>query len=294
MPFTVESERPLARSLRAVGKALAEAARDDLVHLDDDPVAAVHDARRVIRSLRAVLKLVRPALDGQEYRRQNEMLRRASGLLSAHRDAHVLATALEKLLASDPPHLDGLDRSSLADFRESLDAASQHTKQPLTSAAAAALEEINRFDAALDRWPRKGCLPEFAAGFRKTLRRAKRAVRRASANPAPDTLHILRKRTKDARSQFRVLMPLAPKRFSTLEQLCSRVCSLLGESRDQFLLAEACGRCMASDPALRCIAGVVREAALRRSDALAAAAIEAAHTATAYSPRKLAGRLLAR
>ena len=58
MPFAVDPDRPLARSLARVGRGLVAAARDSLSHLADDPVLAVHDARRDIRVSRAVLRLM--------------------------------------------------------------------------------------------------------------------------------------------------------------------------------------------------------------------------------------------
>ena len=286
MPFAVDPDRPLARALVRVARGLSAAARDNLTRLDADPVSAVHDARRDIRAARAALRLMRFAIGEETYREQNEILRRAARLLSAHRDAHVLTGAFDELFGAAKPGADP------GEVRAALGGLGGADDQPLTMAAASALLELGRFDAALDGWPRSGkdLSDQIAEGFAHTLRRARRRVRRAQADSCAANLHDLRKRAKDARDQLRILMPLAPKRFGRIEKRLNRVTDLLGLGRDQLLLAAALGRVAAERPELALDAARFRDAALALHHELAERALAAAGKVNA-PPRKTARRL---
>lgn len=292
MAFAVDPDRPLGRALRSVGKALAAAARDDLLLVGEDPVAAVHDARREIRSARAVVKLVRVSVGPKEYARQNGALRRAGRQLSSHRDAHVLGSAFDRLLGHDP----SLEEESTLRLRELLTAVGEGSGQALPLAAAAALAELDAFDEGISMWPRKGRVVEInvATGFERTLRRVRRATELAAEEPTADALHTLRKRAKDAREQLRTLMPLVPKRYGKLERRYTRLCSLLGEGCDQVVLARACERLGAENPELAEAIERVRGAAIARFERVGVAALAEARAVTERSPRKIAGRLLER
>ncbi|MEA2297262.1 MAG: hypothetical protein QOF77_198, partial [Solirubrobacteraceae bacterium] len=64
---------------------------------DEDPVDAVHEARKSIKKTRALLRLVRPGLPKRVYRSENRTLRDAARLISGARDADVMVETVEKL-----------------------------------------------------------------------------------------------------------------------------------------------------------------------------------------------------
>lgn len=289
MPFAVDPDRPLARSLARVGRAQVATARDSLGHLADDPVLAVHDARRDIRVSRAVLRLMRCVIGDGAYHEQHDLLRRAAALLSAHRDAHVLGGAFDRLLevAGDPaPDLSARVRAVLVGDGEP-------GGQSLEMAGASAVLELERYDAAVDTWPWSGdgLDGQIAEGFAHTLRRARKRYRRAAAAPTAENLHELRKRAKDARDQLRVLMPRSPKRFAKLERRFDRVTDSLGLGRDQLLLADALESVAVAEPDLADAARTLREEALARCGALSRRALAAAEEIDA-PPRRTSRRLL--
>jgi CHAD domain-containing protein len=283
--FVVETDRPLARSLARAGLAMASTARDSLLRLEADPGAGVHDARRDIRSARAVLRLVRGLIGEEAYRAQQDMLRRAGRALSPHRDRHVLADALLALEPDAPDELrDALERSGEP---------AGSSEEPLRMAAASALLELERFEAAQGGWPRSGADDgAIAAGLARTLRRVRKAQRRAGERATVEALHEVRKRCKDARDQARVLMPLSPKRLGRLESACDDVADLLGEARDQWLLAEALegvGKAIAPD------APGLAERARARHDKLAARALAKAEARLGkLKPRATARKVVGR
>jgi CHAD domain-containing protein len=71
-----------------------------------DPAEAVHEARKDMKKLRSVLRLVRPVIGDSVYRQENRRFRDAGRILSDARDAKVRSTTLEQLserFRDDPP-----------------------------------------------------------------------------------------------------------------------------------------------------------------------------------------------
>ncbi len=289
MAFAVDPDRPVDRSLARIGRALVASAQDSLSHLAEDPVLGVHDARRDIRISRAVVRLMRQVIGEEAYHEQNARLRRAAGMLSAHRDAQVLASAFDRLIehAGDPaPEHSGA-------LREAITPGTTPATEPITLAAASALLELAGHDAAVDAWPRarEDADTLVAEGFAHTLRCARKSVERAGDHPTIAELHDLRKRSKDIRDQLRVLMPLAPKAFDKLQGRFDKVTDLLGEGRDQLLLADSLELAAAAHPDLAGAASALREAAIARHDTLARRALAAAQAIDA-PPGRTSRRLL--
>ena len=63
----------------------------------DDPVEAIHDARKRIKKTRALLRLARPGLKTKAYRRRNRELRDTGRGMSGTRDADVLVETVDAL-----------------------------------------------------------------------------------------------------------------------------------------------------------------------------------------------------
>src|SRR5262249_36409668 len=58
---------------------------------------AVHEARKCFKKIRAVLRLVKPAIARKDYRRENVCFRDAGRPLTEVRDAKILVETLDKL-----------------------------------------------------------------------------------------------------------------------------------------------------------------------------------------------------
>src|SRR5687768_16074016 len=94
-----ESER---KGIRRVAHGRTEDAVELLRDEEADPVEAVHEARKDMKKLRATLKLVRPVLGDETYRRENGRFRDAARALSDVRDAQVRAQTLDALAERFP------------------------------------------------------------------------------------------------------------------------------------------------------------------------------------------------
>ena len=63
----------------------------------DDIPTAIHDARRCLKRLRALLRLIRPALAESTYRREANRIAGIGKLLADARDQHVMQLTLAKI-----------------------------------------------------------------------------------------------------------------------------------------------------------------------------------------------------
>ena len=83
MPFRFKLTEPFEEGCRRIAREQIERAQCQL-KAPGDPVAAVHETRKSLKRLRALLRLVRPALGEQTYREENAQLRSIGGSLSRH------------------------------------------------------------------------------------------------------------------------------------------------------------------------------------------------------------------
>src|SRR3954468_16498217 len=82
--------------LRRVARQQLDAAADGLDR-PDDPVEAVHDARKRLKKTRALLRLARPAMRADAFRAYQRELRDQGRALSGARDADVMVETVDAL-----------------------------------------------------------------------------------------------------------------------------------------------------------------------------------------------------
>ena len=75
MSYGLTFDETPAESVRAGPARAARGRRGRRSPTGDDPVEAIHDARKRIKKTRALLRLARPGLKTKAYRRRNRELR---------------------------------------------------------------------------------------------------------------------------------------------------------------------------------------------------------------------------
>ena len=93
-------------------------ANDALEQLGKRGEKTVHEARKDLKKMRALLRLVRADLGKRTYRSENQRYRDAGRRLSAARDAEVKLETLSALQEHFPDQIDG---ESIKAFREALE-----------------------------------------------------------------------------------------------------------------------------------------------------------------------------
>lgn len=155
---------------------------------DKSPEDAVHTARKDIKKLRALMRLVRGELGDEVYRRESAAFRDAGRELADLRDADVMLATLDSLELPD----DGPLRQALEAHRIRTAAGA---REPAEAAAAVILA-----DAAerVPEWPLQSeGFDAFEDALRRVYRQGRRRMRSAREDPSAERLHDWRKRAKD-------------------------------------------------------------------------------------------------
>jgi CHAD domain-containing protein len=191
---------------------------------------AVHEARKSIKKVRAVLRLMSNEL-GDVAEAGNTLLRDLARNLSAQRDAAVLVDTFDSL--KDHLH----DPKPLAQFRTRLVRdRTQASRAPFPGAVAFALERVSE---RVRTWPLHTTgFAALAPGLGKAFHRARKAMVCARKNPTPQTLHEWRKRVKDHWYHMRLLEGVWTEPTRTYEKGLKDLETCLGDDHNLAVLRD--------------------------------------------------------
>lgn len=220
MAYRLEPHEPLSEGLRRVAAAELAGARASLEAAlrslpdgaDADRDAPIHDARKRLKKLRALVYLVRDDLGRAPAKRLNGRLREAGRALSALRDAGVMLKTLAALVAADaapqpPERAQRAVRRALKQHqRVAFDPVS--TRQRLESALAGVCSvqaEVATWPLA-DRW--EGVGARLRRGYREGRRAMASAYGERQGDLTDERFHTWRKAVKRLWYHLRLLHPL--------------------------------------------------------------------------------------
>jgi CHAD domain-containing protein len=256
----------------------------------EDHEQAVHEARKALKRLRALLRLSRDFIGDEVYKRENRTFRDAGRRLSPARDAQVLLETLDGLTARAGGEVpDG----AFARFRQHLERQAAGA-QPCADGDGEVVEVVTALSAArvrVDLWgiPDGGGPQSLGGGLQRVYRRGRRALHDAEADPTDEHLHELRKRAKDLWHATQLLGPAAGKRMKKVRRQAHRLSDLLGDDHDLAVLAQRAN----ADPHLFGEGELELLSALveRRREALKPRALSSGARLYRRTPRKLRRRL---
>jgi CHAD domain-containing protein len=225
MTFELQRQESLRKGLRRIVQEQLQGVLNQPRQLARDE--AVHDARKRLKRVRALLQLVRSVVKKSRYRNEDDAFRDIARPLSEVRDAQVLLETLAKVDQDD----------AVAAVYEELTARKRSLDEQnfLDSAAASIRETLPRASAWTDvpnRWASVG------KGLRRTYRRAHRAYADAVREPTIGKRHEWRKQIKYLRYQLEFLRPLRPKSLDKLVVQAEKLGELLGDDHDLALLEQ--------------------------------------------------------
>jgi CHAD domain-containing protein len=223
----------------AVPKGIARIARGRIDHAldelegrtDSTPEEAVHEARKDMKKLRAVVRLVRTEIGDDVYRRENACFRDAGQELSGVRDADVMLATLSKLEQEIPADAEG-------DLRQALEAHKLRTAAGTRGQAAVQVAEIlNTARRRIGRWPLdEDNFDAVAGGLERIYRRGRKDFRKARAEPTTENLHEWRKRVKDLWYHLTILRTAWPPVMDALADEAHGLSEYVGEDHDLAVL----------------------------------------------------------
>jgi CHAD domain-containing protein len=256
-------QRPRDRRLGIlVGESLADAlSRMALGQVDltlellarQDPatnVETIHETRKALKRLRALLRLLERELGSIEIARESDILRNTAQRLSGARDAEVMLATLDALIARHPRKLGR--RRGVRQLRKRLLAEQKHSQRatlgdPATRAAV--LTELYAFRGRVSTWqlaPRPGIalVEHDLTGIYKQGRKRHLRVLRGKGDRTV-VLHQWRKRVKDLRYAAEMLQRRdarkrrpSDQRLRELARRADTLGELLGEDHDLAVLAQ--------------------------------------------------------
>jgi CHAD domain-containing protein len=200
---------------------------------DSTAEEAVHEARKDMKRLRALIRLAGPELGDDAYARENATFRDAGRLLSGVRDADVMVGTLDGLLAGD-------GHAIPAEAGAGLHQALAKTGDESGERSLASAQAVELLEGAWDRvhdWPLE--LDGFEAledGLRRTYRRGRNAYRSARDEPSAEQLHEWRKRSKDLWYHHQLLQASWPEAMAPLADQAHELSDYLGDDHDLAVL----------------------------------------------------------
>jgi len=279
---TIRTDRPAGEALRRLARKTLAALAADL-----DRAAAtggVHGARKRLKFMRSLLRLMKPAIGKASFRKADRRLRAAAHAIAGARRAEAMQETVAKLRPRNRP-----DSPVLAELARLASSAHGHEAAPaaLLEAAAEARRNIEKLRGTINDWrlPKRNVAP-FVAGLRRAYAAARGKLRSGLAARDIARLHAARKSVIHHLHHLETLAPLWPEPIRQRTRELTRLRTALGDLNDleeleRLVVADA-GDCQAAR-------GVI---AARRARLLARSRRQAQRLFT-EKPAAFAGRVAA-
>ncbi len=200
---------------------------------------AVHEARKHLKKVRALIRLLRPVTGESFYKLENAAMRKAAERMSSIRDSHVRVQTIEKLIVKSgkrraPAAFARIRTAMAARLRQMME---ESEKEDWSKQAAADMEQAL---CRLDKWPLKRVTTKsIRSGLKAACKKARRALMVARGNATDANLHELRKRVKDLWYDLRLLGGGRPPPIQALTKRFRDLGQKLGDDHDLAMLLTA-------------------------------------------------------
>ena len=203
---------------------------------------AVHNARKALKRLRALLRSLRVAFPKKLFRAENRHIAATCRRISPLRDVHVQLRTLGKLKAAASPAGDHIRRQLLRQQSSFI------RRIPALRKTVRALLEVSR--QSLASWPlRKATAEDLASGLKRIYKQGREAFKTARKSPTPGHLHAWRKKTKSLGYGLEMIKNLGSGELSKMIRCSDILTVALGDDQDLFMVLRALDKEHRSNPA---------------------------------------------
>ncbi len=234
MAFRFKLNQPIKKEVRRLLISQIEKARAELDGESVQP-ANIHEARKSLKRIRSLLRLVRPALTKKTYDCEMNRFRQIAELLSPLRDRQILLETADKLDAASA----GTASGPLVFLRRLLNSNSENGPVHLNANAMIG-EARNRFNPAIKAARKIKIAPasmkSMIGGFEKTYGHGSRAFSAAYSKPDDEAFHDVRKAIQHHSRHLLLMAPAWPELFATLIENARTLAQLLGDDHDLSVL----------------------------------------------------------
>lgn len=246
--FALTPGESLAGGLRRLSVAQFEHALEGFADPSVPQDVAVHEMRKTNKRVRALLRMVRPAIGEKVYRYENDALREASAMVAGVRDGAVMVKTVQRLR-------DRYQRLLASGVFETTEERLKQRHQRLTHRVFEDDEVVGQIQKVLYKarsryaaWPvdsedprsGKHVIPHrFSAigpGIEATYARGRDEMRVSFDEPLAENYHLWRKRVKYLRHQMEIVAPLWWEVVGGLAVSLDTLGEVLGEEHDLAVL----------------------------------------------------------
>lgn len=264
MPYRFKSDEPVEKGFRRIAGEQLDAALAELAGAEVGP-ANVHQCRKALKRLRALIRLAADAIGNGKARRRTKSLGDIAKLLSARRDQTVMLETIASLSEESPEAA-----AALAPIKRDLAAHSgdrQHALDPEIAGRARMrlLREAKKLNRA--RLTKRG-FAALAGGLKTSYRKGRKAAKYAYEEPTDENFHELRKAVQWHWRQMSLLARAWPDEFAVRVNAARELSQLLGDDHDLALLVAATAqRAITADEKEAAVAVCRRKQQLLRAEA---------------------------
>ncbi|MBR2537692.1 MAG: CHAD domain-containing protein [Hyphomicrobium sp.] len=287
MPYRFKLEEKFDSGFRRIVREQVKQAEAEL-SATSAPASAIHETRKAIKRLRALLKTAAPTLGAKAARKHDRVFRDIARALSSRRDDDVIeatVASLESRYGADAVAI-------LAPLRSALDNAKATVAPALDAARAQELREALKTEGKKLRKLRlKGFgLSAVVEGTGASYAAGRRALKRAIKQPSDERIHDLRKTVQAHWRHMALLSRAWPEEFAARVMVSRELSQVLGDDHDLVLVKTAASQ-LAGDETTAASAKAIIELCERRQANLRDAMKPHAARLYAESPQAFMDRL---
>ena len=234
MAFRFKLDEPISKGFRRIGLEQIDRAERELGAAADEELA-IHETRKCLKRIRALLRLVRPGLGEAHYRAENARYREIARQLSPARDSFVLCETVRKLESAP-----GFARSAaLAAVKKILE---ENRQSAPTMPDRRTKEVLAKLGAAKKRLRRFSLKPQgfttIGRGLEASYRKGRRAFAAAYAGGGDEVFHECRKSVQQHWRHMALLSYTWPDLFNARVAAARELSQILGDEHDLSILIE--------------------------------------------------------
>lgn len=224
MSYRFELREQIGASFTRIATEQIDRVLRDLTASKDKNLA-IHEGRKSLKRLRALLRLMRPGIGDTRFKTENSRFREIAALFSADRDRHVLNEVAEARAAAMGPRFRKAFTSVKKAFAEQAETAAPDQPEAIIRLKAA------RKDISALRLHSDG-FDTLQDGLEASYRRGRRQLREAYAEPDDEAFHDLRKAVQQHWRHMQVLQRAWPDLFVARLEAARRLSQVLGDDHD--------------------------------------------------------------
>ena len=229
--ISLQRHETLKSGLLRVVDLLTNSIADCLNHLSPNDEQGIHRVRTTIKRLRALLRLIRPALNPAFFNCEDTRLRTAAGLLSFARDSEVARGTLKTLPVSDQAAQEAV-ATALAGFDSRVE-----LPKDLDQTMAKVRRRVEQTRRNFHRLELRGTEREIVeSGVQAVYRQGRSRMKVAIAQGQDNGFHRWRIRAKNLYYELEFLESVWPKRFHRMVSRLSKFQDQIGLDHDVAVL----------------------------------------------------------